>query len=126
DGAPRKVSVLMTHRREVTDLTSEVDPRQNLIPGLGILGVDLNPGIAEMLPVVRVRAGVVVVSTVADALDTRDGALAMGDVIYGVNQTTVSTLGELRSALDRLKPGDPAVLRLERRGELTLLAFIVD
>jgi serine protease Do len=126
DGAPRKVSVLMTHRREVTDLTSEVDPRQNLIPRLGILGVDLNPGIAEMLPVVRVRAGVVVVSTVADALDTRDGALAMGDVIYGVNQTTVSTLGELRSALDRLKPGDPAVLRLERRGELTLLAFIVD
>jgi serine protease Do len=61
DGATRRVSVLMTHRREVTDLTSEVDPRQNLIPRLGILGVDLNPSIAEMLPVLRVRAGVVVV-----------------------------------------------------------------
>src|SRR6185295_25936 len=35
DGATRRVSVLMTHRREVMDLTSEVDPRQNLIPRLG-------------------------------------------------------------------------------------------
>ena len=126
DGSTRIVRVAMTHRREVTDLSSEVDPRQNLIPRLGILGVDLNPGIAEMLPVVRVRAGVVVVSTVADALDTRNGALTIGDVIYSVNQTAVSTLGELRAALDRLKPGDPAVLRLERRGELTYLTFIVD
>jgi len=126
DGTTRIVRVAMTQRREVTDLSHEVDPRQNLIPRLGILGLDLNPGIAEMLPVRRVKAGVVVVSTVPDALDTRDGALAMGDVIYGVNQTTVSSLGELRAALDRLKPGDPAVLRLERRGQLTYLTFIVD
>ena len=126
DGATLRVPVAMTHRRQVTDLSRDVDPRQNLIPRLGILGVDLNPSIAEMVPVLRVRNGVVVVSTVPDALDTRDGALAAGDVIYGVNRTPVSTLAELRAALDRLKPGDPAVLRLERRGELTYLTFIVD
>ena len=69
------------------------------------------------------RSGVVVASTVAGAIDARDGGLAAGDVVYAVNRTPVAGLTELRAALDGLKTGDPVVLQLERRGELMYLAF---
>jgi hypothetical protein len=32
-------------------------------------------------------------------------------------------LSELRRAMERLKPGDPAVLQIERDGQLRYLAF---
>ena len=37
-------------------LSASIDPRQNLVPRLGILGVNLDQRIAEMLPV---RAGAI-------------------------------------------------------------------
>ena len=117
----------MTERGDpLAGLSASIDPRQNLVPRLGILGVDSGPRIAEMLPVVRVRSGVVVASTVAGAIDSREGGLAAGDVVYAVNRTPVAGLSELRAALDALKPGDPVVLQLERRGELMYLAFTVE
>jgi len=73
-----------------------------------------------------VRSGVVVAARVAGAIDSREGQLAAGDVIYAVNRTPVVGLAELRSMLDALKPGDPVVLQLERLGELTYLAFTLE
>jgi S1-C subfamily serine protease len=43
-----------------------------------------------------------------------------------VNQTPVNNLSQLRIALDGLRPGDPVVLQLERRGALMYLAFTVE
>ena len=51
----------------------------------------------------------------------RSLSLILQKEMYGVE-----TVANAEEALDRLKSGDPAVLRLERRGELTYLAFIVD
>jgi serine/threonine-protein kinase len=127
DGQTMKVPVAMTERHDpVADLSASIDPRRNLVPRLSILGVTLTARLAELLPVVRVRGGVVVASTVAGALDARDGGLAPGDVIYAVNRTAVPGLAELHALLEALKPGDPVVLHLERRGELMLLAFTVE
>ena len=127
DGQVMKVPVAMTERRDpLAGLSESIDPRQNLVPRLGILGVTLDPRLAEVLPALRVRSGVIVVSTVMGALDARDGGLAAGDVIYSVNRTPVAGLPELRAALDRLTSGNPVVLQLERRGELMYLAFTVD
>jgi S1-C subfamily serine protease len=103
-----------------------VDPRDNLVGRLGILAVNLDPEIAQMLPVSRVRSGVVVVSTVAGAIEARDGGLAAGDVIFAVNRTAVDGLSDLRSTMDSFKTGDPVVLQLERSGELMYLAFTVE
>jgi serine protease Do len=102
------------------------DPRENLVPRLGILGVNLDRRVAEMLPAMRVRSGVVVASTVANAIDSHDGGLASGDIIYSVNRTPVRTISELRAALDEMKDGDAVVLQLERRGELVYLAYTVE
>jgi len=126
-GQSRTVPVTMAERLDpLGGLSASTDPRQNLVPRLGILGLDLDRRIAEALPVLRVPSGVVVVSTEADAIDARDGGLAPGDVIFGVNGKWVSGLEELRSALDPLKAGAPVVLQLERRGELLYLAFTAE
>ena len=102
------------------------DPRENLVSRLGILAMTLNGDIARMIPVLRVKSGVVVASSIAGAIDAREGKLAVGDVIFGVNGRPVEGVAELRTALDPLKPGAAVVLHIERRGELVYLAFTVD
>jgi S1-C subfamily serine protease len=93
---------------------------------LGILGINLNQRLVETIPVVRVRFGVVVASTVAGAIDAREGRLEVGDVISTVNKTAIWELSDLRTALDALKTGDPVVLQLERRAELIYLGFTIE
>jgi serine protease Do len=119
--------VALGERRDlIADLASGIDPRENLVPRLGMLGVTMNPGIVQMLPGLRMKAGVVVASLVEGAIDSRDGGLAAGDVVFGVNRTPVPTLGDLRTALAGLKPGDPVVLHVERRGERLYLSFTIE
>ena len=125
-GETLKIPVAMTERRDDFDLSAKADPREHLVSRLGILGVSLTPQLADILSVQRVNAGIVVASTVQDAIDARDGGFTAGDVIYAVNRTPVQTLAALRTMIDALKPGDPVVLHLERRGELMYLAFSIE
>src|SRR6185503_3819425 len=95
-----RIPVEMTeNRNSLSGRSASIDPRQNLVPRLGILGVNLDQGIAALLPALRVRSGVVVASTVAGAIDSRDGGLSAGDVVYAVNRTRVVGLPELRATL---------------------------
>jgi serine protease Do len=119
------VPVAMTERVELyTSLPA--DPHDNLVGRLGILALNLDAEIARMLPLSRVRSGVVVVLTVAGAIDVRNGGLAAGDVIISVNRTPVNGLSDLRRMMDSFKTGDPVVLQLQRGGELMYLAFTVE
>ena len=119
------VPVAMTERVEFfTSLPA--DPHDNLVGRLGILALNLDAEIARMLPLSRVISGVVVVSTVAGAIDAREGGLAAGDVIIAVNLTPVGRLSDLRRMMDSFKTGDPVVLQLQRSGELMYLAFTVE
>lgn len=124
-GDVSKVSVAIAERFDPGRGTP-FDPRNNLVPRLGILGVNLDQDVAKMIPVLRVSSGVVVASAAAGGIQARDGGLLTGDVIYGVNRTPVSELTALRKVLAELKSGDPAVLHIERRGSLMFLAFTVD
>lgn len=126
EGAAIKVPVAMTERDDPFSSLSDADPRENLVPRLGILAVTLDRRIAAMLPVVRVRGGVVVASSVAGGIDAREGGLAAGDIVYAVNRKPVANVAELRATLEGFKPGDAVVLHLERHGELMFLPFIID
>ena len=117
---------VVTREDPLGDLTEAIDPRSNLVPRLGILGLTLDQRIAAMLPPQRLGSGVIVVSTVAGAFDSREGGLAPGDVIHAVNRTPVTGLPELRAALDALTAGQPAVLQLERQGALIYMTFTVE
>src|SRR5580692_3588247 len=99
-----------------------VNSHDNLVPQLGILGLDLDDQLRSMLGTLRKPSGVVVVARVADFLSSASG-LETGDVIHSVNQVSIDSLSSLRAALAQIKPHDAVVLQLERRGGLQWLAF---
>jgi serine protease Do len=101
------------------------DPRENVVPRLGILAATLDPKLAAILPL-RSKSGVVVASASATALDSDNGGLIPGDVIHAVNGQWVSDLAALRGLIDGAKTGAPVVLQIERRGGLMYLAFTVE
>ena len=124
DGQTRQARVPIGERRDpLANLSASIDPRQHMVGRLGILGIDLDAPGAVLLGVQRVPSGVVVATTAAGAIDSREGGLAPGDIIYAVNGKPVAGLVELRAVLDPLKPGDTVVLQLERQGALMYLAY---
>ncbi|HSL21402.1 MAG TPA: trypsin-like peptidase domain-containing protein [Vicinamibacterales bacterium] len=103
-----------------------VRPEEHLVPRLGLLGLNLDERIAQMLPELLKNDGVVVAAIAADAPVSRQGALRPGDVIHALNGRPVASLSDLRAALAALKPGDAAVLQVERDGRLMFLAFAIE
>jgi serine protease Do len=99
-----------------------VNPEDNLVPKLGILGIEINDKLSEMLPELRHQYGIVVAARTANA-PYSGGALEPGDVIYEINHTPTLTIKTLRETLDSMKPGAPAVLQIERSGKLMLIAI---
>jgi serine protease Do len=52
-----------------------------------------------------------------------DAGLAPGDVVRSVNKVAVTSVGGLRSAVERVAPGDAVVLQVDRGGRLSFIAF---
>ena len=123
---PITVTVAVAERADpLSAATLLTDPRENIVARLGILAATLDPQLAASLPL-RAKAGVVVASASASALDSDNGGLQPGDVIHAVNGQWIADLSALRQAVDSAKPGAPIVLQLERRGGLMYLAFTVE
>jgi serine protease Do len=96
-----------------------VNPDENIVLKLGILGIEINQKIALMVPDLRMKYGVVVAARAAGS--PYSTVLAPGDVIYSLNGTPVTSVVALRQALDQLKPNEPTVLQIERDGHLKYL-----
>ncbi len=123
----KTVNVSVAERNDpLSRITGLADPRQNVVTRLGILGVTLDPEVAAMLPMLRAKSGVVVVSATARTIDSDSGPLAPGDVIHAVNGQWIVTLAALRGALEGIKPGEAVVLQIERAGFLSYVAFTID
>lgn len=99
-----------------------VSPKRNLIAKLGILGIELNREIAQMLPHLRKDTGVVVAARAAAAPYWESGFLP-GDVIYSINRVAIKSLAELRAAISEITVYEPVVVQIEREGQLMYLAF---
>jgi serine protease Do len=122
--AKQTVSVPVTERLEDPDrFAGMVTPERNLVQKLGILGIEIDAEVLRLLPSLRGEDGVVVAARVTFA---RPDGPEPGDVIYAVNGLSVRGLAELRSALDRIKSGEAAVLQVERSGQLLFLALEMD
>jgi len=96
-----------------------VNPDKNIVKRLGILCIDIDKKIAQMLPDLRKPYGVVVAARAAGSPYASE--LEPGDVIHAVNTEPISSVEALRSALDKRKPTDPIVLQIERDGRLMYL-----
>jgi serine protease Do len=124
EGATLDISVPVVERNEDPDrFAGLVTPERNLIPRLGILGIEVDASVLRLLPTLRGEDGVVVASRAA--LAPPDGP-EPGDVIYALNGVSIRGLAELRSAVDKVAKGDAIVLQVERNSQLRFLAFEVD
>jgi serine protease Do len=102
------------------------DPRENVVPRLGILGLTVDADLALIIGSLRSRSGVVVVTASEGVFDADGDGLVPGDVIHAVNGHWVADLPALRAAIDGVKKGDAVVLQVERRGTLRYVSFVVE
>lgn len=98
-----------------------VSPEQNLIPKLGILGLDLTDIIKKMLPPLRENSGVVVANRANLMYD--QGEFLPGDVIHSINNNTITNLAELKSAVASLMVYAPVVIKVEHSGRFRYIVF---
>jgi serine protease Do len=105
-------------------ITSLITGEHNIIPKLGVIGLDLDEKISALLPAVRRLSGVVVAGTIADS-SSQDVILA-GDVIYGINTTPVRNLSELKEAVKTLPPAQPVALQVERLGQIQYVTLDIE
>jgi len=118
-----ELSVPVYEPKITPDQLSELaDPSKDLIARLGIVGITVTEQISEYLGVMRIPSGVLVSSTVNDSLAV-DSGLAEGDVIHSLNRTKIASVQELRDAFNKLQPGEPAAMQIERNGKLTYVTF---
>jgi serine protease Do len=110
---------------ELDALADLVDPIDNLVDGLGIVGLDLNAQVVKLMPDLRRPAGVVVAARKANA-PFSGPPLEVGDVIYSVNRQAVAGVAQLRGLLGKMKVGDAAVLLVERSGHLIYIPLQLD
>jgi serine protease Do len=111
-------------QHDIDGVLALATPEKNLIPEIGVLGVEIDKRLAPLVAQLRHSYGVIVAARTSGA--SHDVPLLPGDVILSINNSPAMTLDLLRNALKRLGPADPIVLQIERDGKLTYLAFSLD
>jgi serine protease Do len=102
--------------QDMEQIVSLADPQKNLVPQLGIIGVEIDKKTAPMLRGLRDPFGIVVTARVTGSIG--DVPLTPGDVIRTLNTQPMTTLERLRAALKTNPPGVPFVLQIQREGKL--------
>jgi serine protease Do len=110
--------------QDFEQLTSMADPEKNLIPGLGIIGVEIDKKTASLVRGLRDPYGIVVTARATGA--TTDVPLLPGDVIRTLNNRPMTTLARLQDAVKSAPPGTPIVLQIQRDGRLLYVPMILE
>jgi serine protease Do len=115
---------VMEPPRDMDQITGLADTEKNLVPGLGILGLEIDKRIASMIADLRDPFGIIVAARSAGA--GVEVPLNAGDVIRTLNGQPMTTLNRLRSALKALPPGAPVALQIQRDQKLLFISFTLD
>ncbi|MGB7821878.1 MAG: trypsin-like peptidase domain-containing protein [Candidatus Sulfotelmatobacter sp.] len=123
-GDQRKILYVpaIEQRDTMDQLFDAADPEKSLISRLGILVTDISDELRNQIGTLRIASGVIVLGRAAD-LTTPETGLQTGDVIHSLNITPITSMDELRAAVQHLKVGDPVVLQVERSDGFTYLSF---
>jgi serine protease Do len=111
-------------RSDLDSVSSLADPEKNLVPELGLLGVEIDARIAASATGLRAPYGIIVVARAAGA--TTEVPLQPRDVIRSINNRDIQSLQALRDAVRALAPGTPVTLQIQRDGRLMYVSFTVD
>jgi serine protease Do len=121
-GEKIQIEVPVVSKRDDPDRFADlVTPEENMVLRLGLLCIQIDKKLAEMLPDLRNKYGIVVAAGSTRDLTSGTG-LQPGDVIYAVDGSPVSTIPALRKKLDEYKPGDAPVFQIERSSRLMFVA----
>src|SRR6266850_173778 len=104
---------------EQPESSEESVATSSVVSKLGILCSEIRSRPAPEIATLRSRAGLLVEARAATS--DLQVSLAVGDIIRAVNLTPVSSVAELQSLLDKMKPGTPLVLQVERRSRFIYL-----
>ncbi len=113
---------VIEQKREVDRLQDMADPEDNLIKKLGVIVLEVDAKVLELVSDLRLASGVMVVGRMVSS-DEWENDLMAGDVIHAVNGLAISSLKDLDDALDAIKPPKPAVLQIEREGKFSYLTI---
>jgi serine protease Do len=101
-----------------------IDTESSLVPKLGVVCAPLNSTIMSPTSHHRSVSGVLVAAKMAHSnLET---GLVVGDIIHAVNGTVITTVAELRSTFETLKPGAAVALQIEHRGKLKYIGLEIE
>jgi serine protease Do len=120
------VRVPVVERENDTRKLEALISTQTVIRGLGIIGLDLTPPIASLLPPLRRDKGAVVARVSPETPFSQQGRLQTGDVVYALNGRPIASVEELKTAAAGLQPGKASVLLIERQSTMMYLAFRVE
>ena len=115
---------VMEPPHDMDQIAALADPEKNLVPALGILGVEIDEKVAAMATELRDPFGILVAARTAGA--TIEVPLNTGDVIRTLNGEPMTTLDRLRTALKSLPAGSAVVLQIQRDDRLMYIAFTTD
>lgn len=121
-----KKVVVLERSNSPERFASRVNENQHLVPRLSILALPLDDSIAGLLPIPPRQSFGILVARLAVTTTGPNGDLLPGDVIYRVNREPVSTLRELRTALEKQQPGEALALQIERAGRIRFVEVRLD
>jgi serine protease Do len=126
DGTQRSFTVKAVEEKNDLDSIADrnTDPQANLVPELGIMGLELDAKIAAQAKGLRDLWGIIVLARAAGAAG--EVPLQPRDIIRSLNNQPTVSLRGLRDMLKTLKPGTPVTLQIQRDGRLMYLSFTLD
>jgi serine protease Do len=125
-GEPLTIEVVVEEQSAPWDpLADMVSPEKNLIPRLGILCIEIDQRVQEMLPDQRAQYGLIVAAKSPDG-QAQFIDLQPGDVIHAVNNLPVAFLAGFQKTIDEFNRGDAVVLQIERDGRFQFVAFEIE
>lgn len=102
-----------------------VNPEKNFVERLGVLAVELNREIRDMLPMLRKSGGVLIAGSNGKAGVLGD-PLKPGDIIYSADGEKISTFQDFKRIINEKPTGEVLVLYAEREGTLIYLSYEMD
>jgi serine protease Do len=96
--------------------------QKRLVRRLNVFVADLDGNVKPLLEDTRSESGVVVVAQLSGS-NAMDTGLETGDIIRAVDRTALQTTSQFVTLVHDLRPGDPVVLQVERKGKFQYLAF---
>jgi serine protease Do len=111
-------------RSDFDSVAAQADPEKNLIPELGILGIEIDPRIAAAATGLRGPNGVIVAARAAGA--TSEVPLLPRDVIRSLNNRPIASLQDLKEAIKRSTRGATMTLQIQREERLMYVTFLFE